>query len=56
MKYTGEKPTLMSFFNVPRFDVPELLRTPEESKPYHEVWLNVSDLFCIVWPIFSTFL
>jgi hypothetical protein len=32
----------MSYFNVPRFDVPELLRTPDESKVFHEVWLSVS--------------
>lgn len=40
MKYCNDKPELMSFFNVPRYDVPELLRSPEDSKIFHEVWNN----------------
>lgn len=38
--YCNEKCDLMNYFNVPRLDVPELLRSPEESKVFHEVWNN----------------
>lgn len=36
--YCNQKADLMNYFNVPRFDVPELLRSPEDSKIFHEVW------------------
>lgn len=41
MKYANEKCLLMNLFNVPRFDVPELMRSGEDSKIWHEVWNNV---------------
>lgn len=40
IKYCNEKHTLMSYFNVPRFDVPELLRDPDGGKIWREVILN----------------
>lgn len=40
MLYTTEKCDLMNYFNVPRFDVPELVRAAEDSKVWHEVWFS----------------
>lgn len=40
MLYTNEKCDLMNYFNVPRFDVPELIRTADDSKKWREVWFN----------------
>ncbi|XP_055854924.1 NADH dehydrogenase [ubiquinone] 1 alpha subcomplex subunit 10, mitochondrial [Episyrphus balteatus] len=40
IKYCSDKHTLMNYFNVPRFDVPELLRDPEGGKKWRDVWLN----------------
>lgn len=42
MLYTNEKSDLMNYFNVPRFDVPELVRTADEAKKLRDVWFNVS--------------
>lgn len=42
IKYCHEKSDLMSYFNVPRFDVPELLRSADDSKVWRDVWFNVS--------------
>jgi len=42
IKYCHEKPDLMNYFNVPRFDVPELLRSADDSKVWRDVWYNVS--------------
>lgn len=42
MRFTDEKPDLMNYFNVPRFDVPELMRSAEDGKKYRDVWYNVS--------------
>lgn len=42
MLYTNEKSDLMNYFNVPRFDVPELVRSADDSKKFKEVWYNVS--------------
>lgn len=42
IQYTFCKPDLMNYFNVPRFDVPELLRDPDSSKKWRDVWFNVS--------------
>lgn len=40
IKYCNDKDELMNYFNVPRFDVPELLRNAEEAKKYKEIWYN----------------
>lgn len=40
MTYANEKPELMNSFNVPRLDVPELLRSGSDSKIWHDVWFN----------------
>ncbi|TDG52277.1 hypothetical protein AWZ03_001107 [Drosophila navojoa] len=40
IKYCNEKPDLMNYFNVPRFDVPELLRSAEDGKVWRDVWYN----------------
>ncbi|KAH8407208.1 hypothetical protein KR222_010499 [Zaprionus bogoriensis] len=40
IKYCHEKPDLMNYFNVPRFDVPELLRSADDSKVWRDVWFN----------------
>lgn len=45
IKYGHEKPDLMNYFNVPRYDVPELLRTADESKVFRDVWFSVSQVF-----------
>jgi NADH dehydrogenase (ubiquinone) 1 alpha subcomplex subunit 10 len=37
MRFTSEKSDLMNYFNVPRFDVPELLNDPDEYKAWHDV-------------------
>lgn len=42
MRYTSEKAELMNYFNVPRYDVPELLRSAEDGKQWRDVWYNVS--------------
>lgn len=42
MQYTSEKPDLMNYFNVPRYDVPELLRSAEDAKKWRDVWYDVS--------------
>jgi len=40
IKYCNQKCDLMNYFNVPRFDVPELLRNPDDGKTYRDVWYN----------------
>ncbi|KAM7356306.1 NADH dehydrogenase [ubiquinone] 1 alpha subcomplex subunit 10, mitochondrial-like [Cochliomyia hominivorax] len=40
IKYCFGKPDLMNYFNVPRFDVPELLRDAESSKIWRDIWFN----------------
>ncbi|XP_075155163.1 NADH dehydrogenase (ubiquinone) subunit ND-42 [Haematobia irritans] len=40
INYTCAKPDLMNYFNVPRFDVPELLRDPDSGKKWRDVWFN----------------
>nr|XP_014089703.1 NADH dehydrogenase [ubiquinone] 1 alpha subcomplex subunit 10, mitochondrial isoform X2 [Bactrocera oleae] len=40
IKYCNEKSTLMNYFNVPRYDVPELLRDADSSKIWRDVWFN----------------
>ncbi|XP_055595343.1 NADH dehydrogenase [ubiquinone] 1 alpha subcomplex subunit 10, mitochondrial [Uranotaenia lowii] len=32
------KPDLINYFNVPRYDVPELLVSPEEFKAWYDIW------------------
>ncbi|XP_047101221.1 NADH dehydrogenase [ubiquinone] 1 alpha subcomplex subunit 10, mitochondrial [Schistocerca piceifrons] len=38
--YTNQKDDLMCFFNVPRFDCPELNVDPYDAKKYEELWDN----------------
>jgi NADH dehydrogenase (ubiquinone) 1 alpha subcomplex subunit 10 len=40
MRFTDEKCTLMNNFGIPRFDVPELTRSPEDSKIWRDVWFT----------------
>ncbi|XP_005175406.2 NADH dehydrogenase [ubiquinone] 1 alpha subcomplex subunit 10, mitochondrial [Musca domestica] len=40
IQYTCGKPDLMNYFNVPRFDVPELLRDPDSGKKWRDIWFN----------------
>ena len=40
MRFTIEKCDLMNYFNVPRFDVPELTTNPDDAKKWHEKWFN----------------
>lgn len=42
IKYTRDKKDLMNYFNIPRYDVPELLRDGDSSMKYREVWFNVN--------------
>lgn len=42
IKFCNDKDVMMNYFNVPRFDVPELLRSPDDSKIWRDVWFNVS--------------
>lgn len=39
-RFTHDKPDLMNYFNVPRYDVPELLRSAEDSKAFRDIWYN----------------
>lgn len=41
-KFTHERPSLMNYFNVPRYDVPELVRNADDAKQFRDVWYNVS--------------
>lgn len=50
IKYCTEKPDMMNYFNVPRYDVPELLRDADSGKKWRDVWFNVSQVkasFCV---------
>lgn len=38
--FSNEKADLMNNFNVPRYDVPELLQSPEDEKKFADVWYN----------------
>lgn len=40
MRFTIEKPDLLNFFSIPRFECPELTRSAEDSKIWKEVWFN----------------
>lgn len=40
MRYANEKSGLLNYFNVPRYDVPELVMDAEEDKAIQRVWLN----------------
>lgn len=40
MRYTEDKPTLMNYFNVPRFDAEELLWAPEDVIAWRRIWFN----------------
>ncbi|XP_037935618.1 NADH dehydrogenase [ubiquinone] 1 alpha subcomplex subunit 10, mitochondrial [Teleopsis dalmanni] len=39
-KYTHDKPDLHQYFNIPRYDVPELLIDPEDCKVFDKVWFS----------------
>ena len=45
IKYCNEKYALMNLFNIPRFDVPELLRDADEGKQWRDVWFDVNCKF-----------
>lgn len=38
MRFTDEKYDLMNYFNVPRYDAPELLMSADEAKIFNEKW------------------
>ncbi|XP_067635437.1 NADH dehydrogenase [ubiquinone] 1 alpha subcomplex subunit 10, mitochondrial [Eurosta solidaginis] len=40
IKYCNQKGVMMNLFNVPRFDVPELVRSAEDGKVWRDVWFN----------------
>lgn len=40
MRFTDEKCDLMNYFNVPRFDVPELVTSADDAKKWNELWFN----------------
>jgi NADH dehydrogenase (ubiquinone) 1 alpha subcomplex subunit 10 len=40
MRFTDEKSDLMNYFNVPRFDVPELITAADDAKAFNDVWSN----------------
>jgi len=40
MTYADQKDVLMNYFNIPRFDVPELMRSGQDSKVWHDVWFD----------------
>lgn len=40
MRFTMEKCDLMNYFNIPRFDVPELMWSAEDSHTWRETWFN----------------
>lgn len=42
IKYCNEKAELLAYFNVPRYDVPELMRSADDGKIWRDVWFNVS--------------
>lgn len=37
-RFTYEKPDLMNYFNIPRFDVPELTTEPEDYKKWEDIY------------------
>lgn len=37
MRFTRHKPDLMNYFNVPRFDVPELITSADDNKAYNDL-------------------
>lgn len=40
MRFTYDKWELMNYFNVPRFDVPELVMTAEDNKAWNDAWYD----------------
>lgn len=40
MRFTDEKSDLMNYFNVPRFDVPELTDNADDSRAWHDAWFS----------------
>ncbi|KAL1116538.1 hypothetical protein AAG570_005010, partial [Ranatra chinensis] len=42
--YTNNKASLMSLFNIPIYDVPELLVNGEDLKEFNDVWYSVSNI------------
>lgn len=43
IKFTRDKSDLMTYFNIPRYDVPELVREADNGRILREVWYNVSE-------------
>uniref|UniRef100_A0A646QDH4 NADH dehydrogenase [ubiquinone] 1 alpha subcomplex subunit 10, mitochondrial n=1 Tax=Hemiscolopendra marginata TaxID=943146 RepID=A0A646QDH4_9MYRI len=37
MKYTAQQDSVLMYFNVPRFDVPEILMTTDDAEVYHDL-------------------
>lgn len=54
IKYCRDKSDLLNFFNIPRYDVPELVRDGESSQKYREVWFNVSLIKSIHNSVFNS--
>lgn len=42
MLYSSNKDELMSYLNVPRFDLPELMTPADDMKIFKDEWFNVS--------------
>lgn len=42
MQFTQNKYMLMQYFNVPIYDVPELLVDPDDVKKWRDVWFEVT--------------
>lgn len=40
IKYCNQKDELMNYFNVPQFDVPELVRDADDGKKWRDIWYN----------------
>lgn len=56
IKFAHEKADLMNYFNVPRYDVPELLRDPDDGKVWRDVWFDVRfRFFFVIKRIFDFF-
>lgn len=47
MLFSANKDELMSYLNVPRFDLPELITPADDMKIFKDEWFNVSLQFCL---------
>lgn len=50
--YTDGKHELLGYFNVPRFDCPELIMPAEDEKLFEETWYSVSEMYFMFLNIF----